>query len=96
MVERKEIEHIAVLARLDAGADTERLAGDMQAIIGMVDKLSELELKTDSYPLDLTNVNAFREDEIKPSLSREEVLFNAPDVEAGCVSVPKMLGTREE
>jgi len=95
MVERKEIAHIASLARLDPGDDTGRLASDMQAIIGMVDKLAELELDMENYPLDLTNVNAFREDVVKPSLPRADVLMNAPAVEAGCVSVPKMI-EREE
>jgi aspartyl-tRNA(Asn)/glutamyl-tRNA(Gln) amidotransferase subunit C len=35
--------------------------------------------------------NVFREDEIKPGLSNEEALSNAPDSEAGCFKVPPVL-----
>ena len=96
MVERKEIEHIASLAKLNIGRDTDRLAADMQAIINMVDELSEIELDMDSYPLDMELVNTFREDTPGLSIPREDVLANAPAIEAGCISVPKMLGGGEE
>ena len=44
-ISRKEIEHIASLARLDStGGIFDRLADDMQGIVGMVDKLAELDL----------------------------------------------------
>ena len=40
-ISRKEIEHIASLARLDStGGIFDRLADDMQGIVGMVDKLA--------------------------------------------------------
>ena len=34
---------------------------------------------------------AFREDEPRPSFSNEEILSNAPDAEAGCFRVPKVI-----
>ena len=44
-ISRKEIEHIASLARLDStGGIFDRLADDMQGIVAMVDKLAELDL----------------------------------------------------
>ena len=46
-ITRQEMEHIAVLARLDiAGERFDRLADDMQNIVGMVDKLQQLDLLT--------------------------------------------------
>ena len=42
-ISRKEIEHIASLARLDStGGIFDRLADDMQGIVAMVDKLASL------------------------------------------------------
>ena len=42
-ITRKDIEHIAALARLDiSGEHFDRLAEEMQSIVGMVDKLQEL------------------------------------------------------
>ena len=35
---------------------------------------------------------ALRADVVEPSLPREEVLKNAPQVAAGCVVVPKTVG----
>ena len=41
-ITRQEIEHIAVLARLEmSGERFDHLAGDMQNIVGMVDKLQQ-------------------------------------------------------
>jgi aspartyl-tRNA(Asn)/glutamyl-tRNA(Gln) amidotransferase subunit C len=35
--------------------------------------------------------NVFREDEIKPCLTNEEALANAPESEAGCFKVPRVM-----
>ena len=39
--------------------------------------------------LDIKNV--FRKDQLKDSYDREEILMNAPEKQAGCVSVPKVV-----
>ena len=62
-ISRKEIEHIAVLARLDSnGGIFDRLAEDMQGIVGMVDKLQQLDLGDITDQIDTERVNALRED----------------------------------
>jgi aspartyl-tRNA(Asn)/glutamyl-tRNA(Gln) amidotransferase subunit C len=96
MVERKDIERVAALAKLDMGRETKRLTDDMQAIVEMVDRLLEIELSPGLCPPDTELFNTFREDIPKPSMQREKVLQNAPVVEAGCISVPKILGNRED
>ena len=51
--------------------------------------MSELDLsdvEPTSHPLDV--VNAWDEDEPRPSLSREDALANAPDPEDGLFRVP--------
>ena len=62
-ISRKEIEHIASLARLDStGGIFDRLADDMQDIVGMVDKLAELDLGDITDVINTERKNAFHED----------------------------------
>lgn len=92
-ISRKEIEHIAVLARLDSnGGIFDRLAEDMQGIVGMVDKLQQLDLGDITDQIETERVNALREDVPQPE-SDPAVLVkpNAPDFQAGGVAVPRVV-----
>ncbi|MCX7614858.1 MAG: Asp-tRNA(Asn)/Glu-tRNA(Gln) amidotransferase subunit GatC [Clostridiales bacterium] len=91
-ITKKEIEHVARLARLDSsGGIFDSLSSDMQSIVAMVDKLQELDLSAISDTVDLTRVNALREDEVQESSPREKILKNAPSKESGGISVPKIV-----
>ena len=60
-------------------AKKKRLSGDLNAILGHMARLGELntaEVNERSHPFD--NVNAFRDDEVRPSFDRELILKNAP------------------
>lgn len=61
----------------------------MQDLVNMVEQMPELDQV--EIPLDAKNAMELRLDEIKPSLRREELLKNAPQVEAGCFVVPKVM-----
>jgi aspartyl-tRNA(Asn)/glutamyl-tRNA(Gln) amidotransferase subunit C len=85
---------VARLARLDVADDeiarmTVQLAGMLEhfADIDALD-LSNVEPMTQPYPLS----NVFREDVVKPSLDRDEVLANAPAAEDGRFRVPPIIG----
>ncbi|HEX3026030.1 MAG TPA: Asp-tRNA(Asn)/Glu-tRNA(Gln) amidotransferase subunit GatC [Clostridia bacterium] len=85
-----DIRHIAKLARLHVDeAEIQKLGKEMAAIIGMVENLPEFE----NARLELSEKDAMklREDEVRPSMSRKEVLKNAPETEAGCIVVPKIV-----
>jgi len=92
-ITREEVEHVARLARLALHNDElEALTGQMDAILGYVEQLNEL--NTDdilptahAVPMD----NAFRPDLVKPSLEIDAVLSNAPDSDEGCFRVPKVI-----
>ncbi len=91
-ITKKEIEHVARLARLDSsGGVFDSLSADMQSIVKMVDTLQELSLNASEDSVDLSRKNAFREDEVKDSFPREKILQNAPTQEAGGISVPKIV-----
>ena len=67
-----------------------RLKGDLKEILSGMEKLGNLDTKNvpeRSHPFD--NVNAFREDETRPSMSRELILKNAPDKNDGMFAAPK-------
>lgn len=92
-VTRKQVEHIADLARLqlDEG-ELEEYTAQLNKILEYVDKLNELDtenVKPLSHPVEGTNV--FREDELKPSINREEVLKNAPSKNEEFFKVPKVI-----
>lgn len=92
-ISRKEIEHIALLARLDvSGSMFDQLAEDMQGIVGMVDKLQELDLGDITDVIDTGRKNAFHEDVAVQHFDPEELIAkNAPDFQAGGVAVPRVV-----
>ena len=89
----KEVEHVARLARLELTAEEkERMRVQLDSILSYIDKLNELDtsaVEPTSHVLPMTNV--FREDEVMPSLSQEEVLTNAPDRHEFFFRVPRIL-----
>ena len=89
-ISRDEVVHVARLARLElADEELDRFAGQLDAILEAVGKVSELDLsevEPTLHPLALSNVWA--EDEPRPSLDVEEALANAPDREDDAFRVP--------
>jgi aspartyl-tRNA(Asn)/glutamyl-tRNA(Gln) amidotransferase subunit C len=82
--------HVARLARLAlTDEELDRFAGQLDAILEAVGKVSELDLsgvEPTLHPLELSNVWA--EDEPRPSLPVEDALANAPEVEDNAFRVP--------
>lgn len=71
-------------------SEEEKFQKDMQNIIEMVERLPEME--TGDLSPKVEDTMTLREDVVEPSLPRDEVLKNAPQVAAGCVVVPKTVG----
>jgi aspartyl-tRNA(Asn)/glutamyl-tRNA(Gln) amidotransferase subunit C len=89
-ISRDEVLHVARLARLALTDDeVERLTAELDKILEAVGIVAELDL-TDvpptSHPLDLVNV--WDDDVPHDSLSVEDALANAPEVEDGLFRVP--------
>jgi aspartyl-tRNA(Asn)/glutamyl-tRNA(Gln) amidotransferase subunit C len=89
-ITREDVLHVARLARLEVpDGEIEHVQTQLGAILDAVGKVSELDLggvEPTSHPLDV--VNAWREDEPRPSLPREQALANAPDPSDGLFRVP--------
>ena len=88
----EDVLHVARLARLEIPAgEIEAVREQLGAILEAVGKVAELDLsevEPTSHPLDL--VNAWAEDEPRPSLERQAALANAPDARDGAFRVPSV------
>lgn len=87
------IDKLANLARLKFD-DTEKvnIKKDLQNMIGMIEKMNELDT-TDVTPLlHITdNVNVLREDIVEGSITNEDALQNAANINAPFFIVPKVI-----
>ena len=90
---REDIRHIAELAKLGLTPEEEaRFQGQLSAILDYFARLQEVD--TSAIPATATVLpvrNVMREDEVQPSLSREDALANAPDVADGQFRVRAVL-----
>ena len=88
-----DVRHVAALARLALSeVEVTRLAEQLGVILEHADDVASLELEgvePTAHPLPLQNV--FRDDEVRPSLDRDEVLAQAPAVEDGRFRVPRIM-----
>lgn len=91
---RAEVEKVSLLARLQFSPDElDRLTQQLGQIVDYMQLLGELDttnVEPMAHPVDVTNV--FRADEVRPSLSRAEVLSNAPHHDDEFYLVPAVLG----
>lgn len=92
-IEKKDVLHVADLARLAlTEKEIEVYTSQLQRILGYVEKLSELDtagVEPTTYTVPLKT--ALREDAAKPSLAREDALWNAPEEDRGCFKVPQII-----
>ena len=93
-IDKETVKHVAILSRL-ALDDSEIAAysGQLAAILTYISKLNELDTE-DTPPTShalSTLKNVFRKDIVKPSLSVEEALKNAPAKEGNFFKVPQII-----
>ena len=89
----EQVRHVAGLARLEIDPEAEdKLAGQLATILDYVDKLAKVDtsdVPPTFHAIALTN--AFREDEVRDHLPREQALDNAPAQDEGSFVVPKVI-----
>ena len=96
-VGREEVEHVAELARLQLSQEEmERFSSQLSRIVTYVEVVNAVDTTgipgTTSMVAD--DVNVWREDEVRPSLSREQAVGNAPEVVDGLFRVPQVISDR--
>jgi len=91
---REAVEKVSLLARLrlsDAELDT--MTSQLSQVVDYMALLSRLDtdaIQPMAHAVEIVNV--FREDEVRPSLPRDEALVNAPRHDGECYRVPAVLG----
>lgn len=90
----EDVAHVARLARLHlSDEELTTFTAQLDAVLGHAADVEALDLDDvppTSHPYPLANV--LREDVVAPSLDRDEVLAQAPDVEEHQFKVPPVLG----
>lgn len=85
------IKYLEKLARITLSEDEEKKVGnELQDILTYIDMLNELDtdgVEAMSHCFPVTNV--MREDEVAPSMSPDEIVANAPEIQDGYFVVPK-------
>lgn len=88
-----DVKYVAHLARLSLSAEEEQKIGaQLGNILGYIEKLKQVDVTgveptAHAFPL----VNVTRPDEVRPSLTNEEALRNAPAAANGLFMVPKIV-----
>jgi aspartyl-tRNA(Asn)/glutamyl-tRNA(Gln) amidotransferase subunit C len=95
----KDVVYVADLANLELTAqERERMAKDLNSILDYIDRLNELDTaKVPAMAQSLTSSSvasdsgAWREDDLRPCLPREDALKNAPETDGSFFKVPKVI-----
>ena len=95
LLTRADVERIAALARLDlTEAETELFTHQLAQILEYAERLQEVDTNAVTatwHPG--TTASSLRPDVLRPSLTREDALANAPDAAPdGLFRVPKVIG----
>ena len=93
-VTEKDVEQIALLARLDlTETEKKKYQAELSGILGYVDMLAEVDTENIEPTAQVTGMtNVLRKDLKVPSdLDRDEILSNTPDKKDGYIKVKSVL-----
>lgn len=92
-VEKEEIMHIAKLAALNIKEEEiEEYRKNLQDILNFANIVNSVNIENVSETIGSTsNVNMFREDEIKEFEDKEALMQNAPEKQNNMFSIPKVI-----
>jgi aspartyl-tRNA(Asn)/glutamyl-tRNA(Gln) amidotransferase subunit C len=88
-----DVQYVARLARIAlTPAEEEKFGAQLSQVLGYIEKLNQLDvagIEPIAHAMPLVNVS--RLDEVRPSLTNEEALRNAPAQANGLFMVPKIV-----
>jgi aspartyl-tRNA(Asn)/glutamyl-tRNA(Gln) amidotransferase subunit C len=92
-ISKQQVAHVARLARLElSDEELELYTSQLASVLQHAADIEALDIEAvppTAHPMPLANV--LREDVALPSLGRDEVLSQAPEVEAGRFRIPRIL-----
>jgi len=85
----EDVKHVTDLAKLKLSEEEiKKFQKQLSAIVEFISKLNEIDTKNVEPTGQVTGLeNVFREDEVKPSLTQEEAMSNAPSTHNGYFKV---------
>lgn len=91
MISKKEVEHIAKLARLGiTKKEEEKFAKELSSILDYIEKLKKVDIskaKINSYPIKVENVMREDEESKEPKAKSQKLLELAPEKKADYLRV---------
>lgn len=93
MIELKDIENLATLARIEVSEDEKKtLVKDFESILGYMSDIKNIKVDSDELKVgDIHNVMREDADPHEVGVFTDEILENAPDTKDGYVRVKKIL-----
>lgn len=92
-ITKDQVKYVANLARLNVSdAEADELCTQMADIIAFADELNKVNtegIEPTNHAIKVENV--LREDVVKESYDRDEIIKNAPMKQAGCYAVPRIV-----
>ena len=93
-ISEEQVRHVATLARIGlTDEQVSALGVELNDILVQIDRISALDLtgvEPTAHAVAVTNVT--RADVVRPGLSREDALRNAPEQQDGAFLIPKFGG----
>ncbi len=90
MITREDVKRVCELSKLTLSEEElDGMLADMEAIVAFADTINAVEIDEEGLPPFQTIQNAFRPDEVIPSLPPQEILKNADGGENGYFAVGK-------
>ena len=88
-----DVQYVAHLARIELSpSEEQKLGAQLNNILGYIEKLKELDVSTvEPTAHAVPMVNVTRPDKMRPGLSNEEALSNAPAKAEGLFVVPRIV-----
>jgi aspartyl-tRNA(Asn)/glutamyl-tRNA(Gln) amidotransferase subunit C len=93
-----DVRHVAMLARLAlTDSEVDAMRDDLNSILSHIDEIQNLDLASVepmAHAIAVTNVT--RDDVVRPSLSQDAAVANAPQAEAGAFVIPQIVGAGDD
>lgn len=92
---QEELRNLAVVARIKlADENVESMTAELNSVLDQIKELTELDLQGVERTVHaVEGLNATRKDELRPGLSIDQVLLNAPEKEGRAILVPQIVST---
>jgi aspartyl-tRNA(Asn)/glutamyl-tRNA(Gln) amidotransferase subunit C len=93
LIDKKTLEHVSKLAKIGLNEqEMDEFLPQIRSILNLFDEINRADTEAIEPTFHVFGLkNVFREDEVKPSLDREDVLKNVPKKEKDYVKSPRIL-----